>query len=92
MAVRGDNLYILTVAKDQYGMEETPKTENGYTDYGEKLYKMSLDNGGLQELDIQGIITMSDDHKGYIYLYSYRDGAYSLDVFDASQDKIAFSV
>ena len=92
MAVRGDNLYILTVAKNRYGMEETPETENGYTDYGEKLYKMSLDNGGLQELDIQGIITMSDDHKGYIYLYSYRDGAYLLDVFDASQDKIAFSV
>ena len=93
MAAFGDSLFILSHSKSPYRMndDEMPN-EDGYLSYGETLRVLSTKTGELTELNLTGLITMCDPGNGYLYLYSYRDGGYYIDVFKPDTKSVVYSV
>ena len=94
MIVKNDNLYVLFVSQNPFEMDDDTYTEetDGYVDYGEKLLKISLDNGKQEYTDISNIITMCESDNDYIYLYTHRNGSYKVEVYDTLSDKIVYSI
>jgi len=93
MAAFGYSLFILSRSKSPYRMndDEMPN-EDGYLSYGETLRVLSTKTGELTELNLTGLITMCDPGNGYLYLYSYRDGGYYIDVFKPDTKSVVYSV
>ena len=93
MAASGDSLFILSRSKSPYAMnnDEMPN-EDGYLSYGETMQVLSTKTGELTELNLTGLITMCDPGNGYLYLYSYRDGSYYIDVFKPDTKTVVYSV
>lgn len=93
MAAFGDSLFILSRSKSPYRMnDDEMSNEDGYLSYGETLRVLSTKTGELTELNLTGLITMCDPGNGYLYLYSYRDGGYYIDVFKPDTKSVVYSV
>ncbi|MBR5177422.1 MAG: hypothetical protein IKW90_01320 [Lachnospiraceae bacterium] len=89
-----NKLYVLVVFQNPFEMQENAYIDNPdeYVDYGEKLLKISLEDGKKEYLDINNIITMCESDSRYIYLYSYRNDSYRIEVYDTVSEKIVYSI
>jgi len=93
MAAYGESLFILTRSKSPYTMDDDGMpNEDGYLSYGETLHVLSTKTGELTKLQLTGLITMCDPGNGYLYMYSYKDGGYYIDVFNPDGKTVVYSV
>jgi hypothetical protein len=56
--------------------------ENGYTDFGELLYKIDLSTGKVSNLEIHNIISIYRNTMGNIFYYAYKDNNFNLYHYD----------
>lgn len=84
MDVVDNKLYLIALENDPYNPYEQQNAlneENGYYDFGEKVYSIDLASKKLEELGVQNVIAQSYSNDT-LYYYTCRDGHYSLDVYD----------
>ena len=89
-----DDLYILCVFNNPYETDENEILfqQDGYIDYGERLYRISVTDGRTEIIDIPGIITFTASPNGNLYLYVHRNNSYYIDVFDPLTGKTVYSI
>ncbi len=94
MIVIDNKLYVLAVFQNPFEMHENAYVDDPdeYVDYGEKLLKISLEDGKREYLDINNIITMCESDGQYIYLYTYRNDSYRIEVYDTVSEKVVYSI
>ena len=84
MDVVDNKLYLIVVENNPYDLNEQENAfneENGYYDFGEKVYSIDLSTKKLEDLGFKNVICQSYSN-GTLYYYTCRDGHYSLDIYD----------
>ena len=95
MVVRDDSIFVFCIMDNPYegdGIDIYSEPEDGYHDYGEKLYKVSIADGSSTEIAEEGLISMFGPQEGYIYLYVYKDGSYFVNVYDPKSGNTVYSI
>ena len=74
--VIGDNIYITSVKDNPYN-NNIIDNENGYMDFGEKVYKINVESGNFEELNIKNPICQFYDGNT-MYYYTCYNNTYEL--------------
>ncbi|MBD5128919.1 MAG: hypothetical protein HDT43_03190 [Ruminococcaceae bacterium] len=77
MDIDGDDLYVLSVGKDPYALDNLTEDENGYMDFGEKAYKINIKTGSTEEIIVKNPICQFFDGSS-LYYYTCENGKYEL--------------
>lgn len=85
MDIVGDFLYVLSVRENPYQMDITEE-ENGYKDYGEKAYRININTGNTEEINVKNAICQFYDGNS-LYYYTCESGKYEVKRLD--QDNAA---
>lgn len=77
MDIDGDFLYVLSVAKDPYDLDNIKEEENGYIDFDEKAYKIDIKTGNTEEINVKNPICQFYDGSS-LYYYTCENGKYEV--------------
>lgn len=98
--IRDNEIYILCVDEnpfekyDEVAFENTDltETEDGYMDYGEKMYYFDTKTGSLNDTGLTNIISICDSSDQYFYLYRRFNDHYVISVYNPVDKKIVDTI
>lgn len=86
MDIVGDFLYVLSVGKDPYDLDNITEEKNGYMDFGEKAYRINIKSGNTEELNVKNPICQFYDGNS-LYYYTCENEKYEVKRLD-NDDKL----
>lgn len=81
MDIVGDFLYVLSIGEDPYDREDIAEEKNGYLDLGEKAYRININSGNIEEINVRNPICQFYDGNS-LYYYTCENEKYEVKKFD----------